>query len=316
MARFPALEVLAESSLDEVLHYWSGLGYYARAGNLHKTARIIMQAHSGQLPADFHRLLALPGIGRSTAGAILSMAFGIRAPILDGNVKRVLSRHEGIEGWPGEARIATQLWAIAERYTPTLRVGAYTQAMMDLGATLCTRKLPACPRCPLQNTCKAFKHDLTALIPGVKPSRMIPTRKSYLLALQDPNDRFYLEKRPPQGVWGSLWSFPEFGSEVELLAWCAAQGIAIGKLERLPLRRHTFTHFHLDYQIVLAKKVERTGRLEESGRSVWHQPGEKNALPTPVRRLLDDWAGESNNSSQKQHQNRDTSSCLKNRSQP
>ena len=177
MGRFPDLKRLAGATEDEVLGHWSGLGYYARARNLQKAAQSVMREHSGGLPADLDALVKLPGIGRSTAGAILSLAFGIRAPILDGNVKRVLCRYAGIEGWPGDVQTADELWQVSAALTPCERVADYTQAMMDLGATVCTRGKPACVRCPLQNACVALRTGRTGELPMPRPQKDLPVRR-------------------------------------------------------------------------------------------------------------------------------------------
>jgi len=287
MSRFPQLSDLAEAAEEAVLQHWAGLGYYARARNLHKTAQIVQLQYGGEFPGDLGRLCALPGIGRSTAGAILSLGLGLREAILDGNVKRVLSRFAGIEGWPGERRIATELWAISERFTPTQNVREYTQAMMDLGATLCVRQQPDCLRCPIRSDCQAFRLDLTAAIPGPKPRRVMPVRQYFMLALQNPEGAFFLQKRPPAGVWGSLWSFPEFATETDLIDWCERLGIDATTLERLPERRHTFTHFHLDYTPITAKVLTPL-LANEPAQTCWHKPGAGSATPTPVRRLMNE----------------------------
>jgi len=285
MARFPSLQALAEAPEDEVLGHWSGLGYYARARNLRKAAQIVMRDHGGALPADAASLAALPGIGRSTAGAILSLGLGIRAAILDGNVKRVLSRHSAVEGWPGDAQTARELWRISEMLTPQARVADYTQAMMDLGATLCTRGKPDCSRCPVRASCLAWRLDLTGTLPTPRPKKDLPARRCWMLVLRDREGAFYVEKRPPMGIWGGLWSFPEFDAPGEASAWCAARGIAAG-LEALPQQRHTFSHYHLDYT-ALVGRVEQPNQIAEAG-SGWLKPEKASALPTPVRRLM--WA--------------------------
>ena len=281
--RFPNLQALAEAPLDEVLGHWAGLGYYARARNLHKAARAVMLDHGGELPADVDSLAGLPGIGRSTAGAILSLALGIRAPILDGNVKRVLSRYAAVEGWPGDPKTARELWSLSETLTPHARVADFTQAMMDLGATLCVRGKPDCVRCPVRKGCRAFKLELTADLPSPRPKKDMPLRRCWMLVLRDDEGGFYLERRPPTGVWGGLWSFPQFESEDELEAWCEMQGLAL-RLEALPQRRHTFSHFHLDY-IPLVGQGRQPMRVSEAVCG-WVKPEHARALPAPVRRLM------------------------------
>ena len=284
MEHFPALNDLAHAALNEVLQHWAGLGYYARARNLHRTAQILHFGHAGRFPADARRLCTLPGIGRSTAGAILSMGLGVRAPILDGNVKRVLSRVAGVEGWPGEARIARKLWQISEAFTPQTRFGEYTQAIMDLGATLCTRRRPACMRCPLRTGCWAFRMNKTEALPAPRPKQSKPVRRRFMLVLKDEAGAFHLKKRPPVGIWGGLWSFPDFADEAELIVWCLSQGLDADSLEHLPERRHTFTHFHLNY-IPVFGQISRAMRAAEEVRA-WRKPGEENALPAPIRRLM------------------------------
>ena len=283
MRRFPGLRALAEAPQDDVLGYWAGLGYYARARNLHKAAQTVMLEYAGELPANVDGLSGLPGIGRSTAGAILSLGLGIRAPILDGNVKRVLSRYAAVEGWPGDPKTARGLWALSEKLTPQTRIADYTQAMMDLGATLCTRGAPECPRCPVQPGCLAFRFAITAELPTPRPKKDIPIRHCWMLVLRDGEGGVFLEKRPPTGIWGGLWSFPQFETQAELEAWCNGRGLA-SRLEALPQRRHTFSHFHLDYTPLLGQ-ASRPMRVGEASCG-WVKPGSDYGLPAPVRRLL------------------------------
>ena len=208
MARFPAIHDLAAASQDEVLHHWTGLGYYARARNLHKTAKIIVADHEGEMPLTVDALVSLPGIGRSTAGAIVSICSGRRAAILDGNVKRVLARHFAIEGWPGSTAAVKSLWAKAEELTPVDRVADYTQAIMDLGATVCTRATPACEQCPMHGTCIALATNRIAELPGRKPKKDLLVRQTTMLIIESGNS-VLLEQRPPAGLWGGLWSLPD-----------------------------------------------------------------------------------------------------------
>lgn len=241
MARFPTVASLADAEPDFLLLSWSGLGYYARARNLHRAAIIVRDNFGGEFPRQFDDVVALPGIGRSTAGAILSLACDQRHVILDGNVKRVLARHAMISGWPGNTAVAEELWQLAEELTPSNDVAAYNQAMMDIGATLCTRAKPQCERCPVSADCQAFLHDAVQDYPEKKPARKNPERKCYLLLLRD-GDSVLLERRPPQGIWGGLWSFPEL---VDLDAWCAERNIRTEDVVQLEPVTHVFSHFRL-----------------------------------------------------------------------
>ncbi len=292
MQRLPELPTLAAAPLETVLQLWSGLGYYARARNLHRAARIVLEKYAGKLPADMARLAALPGVGRSTAGAILSMGFHRRAAILDGNVRRVLSRFLAIEGRPGDARIGRALWRYSDHFTPAHRVAEYTQAMMDLGATVCRGRRPCCPACPLNAGCRAHATGRTADIPAPRRQKTMPVRKCYMLLIMNGNAEFYLEKRPPTGVWGGLWSFPEYATAEDLRAGCHEKRLADIPLEWLPERRHTFSHFHLDYTPVLARAEADANRVMEANGAVWY-PAEgdrAHGLPTPIRRLLEQFA--------------------------
>lgn len=252
MAQYPNVGALAKAPQDEVLHLWTGLGYYARARNLHLCAQIIEDEHAGKFPNSVDGLVALPGIGRSTAGAILSLGMGIRAPILDGNVKRVLCRYHAIEGWPDQPSVQKQLWPIAEAATPKADFAAYTQAMMDLGATLCTRSKPACERCPLQRGCQAFATDRVNELPHRKPKKVLPRRSTYMLMCCNTKGEVLLEQRPAAGIWGGLWSFKEFETLQDLDAHCAsAFESAVSAREVWPVVKHTFSHYHLDITPVL-----------------------------------------------------------------
>ncbi|MGD8746674.1 MAG: A/G-specific adenine glycosylase, partial [Gammaproteobacteria bacterium] len=205
IARFPAIRELADADLDEVLHLWSGLGYYARARNMHRAARTVCEHHGGRFPEAFDEVAALPGIGRSTAGAILALSLGQRHPILDGNVKRVLCRHEGLEGWPGRPAVEKALWEISDRLTPDDGVAEYTQAMMDLGATICRRGRPDCDRCPVSGDCVARSQGRQQELPTPRPRRERPLRRTHMLLISDPDGRVLLERREPSGIWGGLW---------------------------------------------------------------------------------------------------------------
>ncbi len=310
MARFPDLAALAQADLDAVLHLWSGLGYYARARNLHKAARLVQAEHGGELPRDMTALEALPGIGRSTAGAIRSLAHGEREPILDGNCKRVLARCFAVPGWPGRSDVLAALWQLAEVLTPDTRVAAYNQAMMDLGATLCTRTQPACGRCPLAAHCSALHRGAQRDFPAPKPKRESPVRRTQLLLAVTPDGRLLLERRPPAGVWGGLWVPPAL-AEAELRRplpeaaadWCRERlGCDLSRVEMLPPRRHSFTHFHLDIDAALlhlannrvnnraTDSAATPARLGDQPTAAWVDPGAPGnlGLPAPIARLLAD----------------------------
>lgn len=287
IARFPTVRSLAEAELDEVLQHWAGLGYYARARNLHKTAQIIA-ANQGCFPQTVEELSALPGIGRSTAGAILSIACGQSQPILDGNVKRVLARFHAVCGWPGDNKVAAGLWQIAEKYTPMQRTGDYTQAMMDLGATLCTRSKPLCEICPIAIGCQARQQGSVKQFPEAKPRKDLPVKQVYFLLLQDGENRILLEKRPPVGIWGGLWSLPEFADLQAFQDWCRQGDYRIDSSQTLPSQRHSFSHYHLDYTPLLATLENPINNVMEDGRAVWYKAGDIDTLglPTPIKRLL------------------------------
>ena len=209
MARFPSINSLAGAEMDEVLHLWTGLGYYARARNLHRAAVCIKDQHQGNFPTQFDEVLALPGIGRSTAGAILAFSQEQRHAILDGNVKRVLARFYAIDGWPGQKPVENRLWELAAHNTPTEQVARYTQAIMDFGATLCTRSKPDCDNCPLQADCLAYKSGRVAELPQAKPKTAKPTKHTYMLLIRDNDNAYLLEQKPPSGIWGGLWCPPQ-----------------------------------------------------------------------------------------------------------
>jgi A/G-specific adenine glycosylase len=287
LARFPDVAALAAANLDEVIALWAGLGYYARARNLYKAAQQVVSLHGGVFPADSEALAALPGVGRSTAGAILSLGWGGQAPILDGNVKRVLARHAGLAGWPGESRVLRELWRLAEERTPGPRVADYNQAMMDLGALVCLPRSPACGECPVRGDCAAYRQGLTALIPAPKPRRSLPVRECWMLVLQRDNGEVFLERRPPVGIWGGLLSLPEFDGETALRAWCAGRGLGAARVEALARRRHTFSHFHLDFVPALVR-AEPSAVAEQGG--TWCLPAAAEGLPAPVQKLLADIA--------------------------
>ncbi len=291
MARFPGVQALADAPLDEVLHHWSGLGYYARARNMHRAAQVIRDAYGGAFPRDFAAVVDLPGIGPSTAGAILALACGQRHAILDGNVKRVLARYHAVDGWPGQSRFERQLWDWAEQHTPDAQVDDYTQAIMDLGATLCTPKNPRCDACPVQFGCEAFAQDAVLQYPQRKPSRALPRRRCRMLVLVNGADDVLLERRPPTGIWGGLWSLPECPWNESWSRWCQDELHLEPKSSKtLEVVRHTFSHFHLDIHPVFAR-VDLNGRFVMApDRWVWYNSAssDQRGLSAPVRRLLDE----------------------------
>lgn len=289
MARFPGPAALAAAPVDDVLSEWAGLGYYARARNLHAAAVRMREEHAGEVPADFDALLALPGIGRSTAGAILAQAFGQRHAILDGNVKRVLARYHAVSGWPGRAAVARRLWELSESHTPVQRVADYTQAVMDLGATVCLRSRPLCVVCPLSTDCAAHVHGLESRYPEPRPRRQRPLRRTRMLLLEDGAGRIMLERRPLNGIWGGLWSLPEVAAEADVESWCRDNlGLAVRALEQGPLLRHGFTHFELEIVPERARVHGASHSVMEGGGHLWYKPGGENkaGVPAPVRRLL------------------------------
>ena len=250
MQRFPDIVSLADAPQDEVLHHWTGLGYYARARNLHKAAQVVRDQYKGGIPTSLDEVVALPGIGRSTAGAILSIACGQSHSILDGNVKRVLARYFAIDGWPGNKQVENQLWLHADSLTPEKDTHHYTQAMMDMGATLCTRSKPNCDACPLQSGCLAYAQGRQSELPGKKPKKII-SEKSTVMLLPKLHDQILIYKRPPAGLWGGLWGFYETSSLKQLDDMAKNLGLKQFELEEMDVFRHTFSHFHLDIQPVI-----------------------------------------------------------------
>ena len=289
MQRFPDVQSLAAASQDDVLHYWSGLGYYARGRNLHAAAQIIVNEYGGELPTDIEQLNALPGIGRSTAGAILAQAHGLRHPILDGNVKRVLARYHGVEGWPGQTAVQQQLWAYAEQHTPQQHLADYTQGIMDLGATLCRRRQPQCGDCPLVDDCQAFHTLRTDQLPTPKPRKALPVKTVRMLVLIDAQQRVLLEKRPPSGIWGGLWSLPEVPLDTDVVAHCQSRWqLTAVHVADDAVFRHTFSHYRLDITPCRVAVKNPDQCVMEADAIVWYnssQP-EQLGLATPVRSIL------------------------------
>ena len=289
VARFPDVVALARAPLDEVLHLWSGLGYYARARNLHAAARAVCARFDGVLPDDIDSLVSLPGIGRSTAGAILALGHGRRAAILDGTVKRVLARCFAVVGYPGESATARQLWALSESLVPDADTAAYTQALMDLGATVCTRRRPECASCPFEDSCAAHLAGREADYPAPRPHRMRPLRAARMIVVVDQRGAVLLERRPAQGIWGGLWGLPEIESGGDPAAWCPAElGCAARLVEEWPPLRHGFTHFELDIRPVLVRVGAVPPRVSDAGRRVWYRATEpaRLGLAAPVKTLL------------------------------
>lgn len=277
--KFPDINSLAMASTDDVLALWTGLGYYARARNLHKAACIIVKQHCGKLPDNLDVLIALPGIGRSTAGAIMALAYHQQFPILDGNVKRVLTRYDAVAGWPGNKAVEQQLWQRAEQLLPSHHIANYIQAQMDLGATICTRSKPNCTLCPLTIDCKAFKQGTQSLYPVPKPKKSVPTKVINWFVICHHDGRVLLEQRPPIGIWGGLWSFPE--SEIKEM--CHSPD----KQKVLPAFKHSLTHFKLDIRPIL-KIYGEIPELVSDNRQIWYTISDalKLGLPAPVKKIL------------------------------
>lgn len=292
MQRYPDIAALAKAPLDEVLHLWTGLGYYARARNLHRCAQTIHAENKGRFPNSVETLVALPGIGRSTAGAILALGSNVRAPILDGNVKRVLCRYHAIEGWPDSPATQKLLWPLAETATPKTQFAAYTQAMMDIGATLCTRSKPDCASCPLKRGCKAKQQDRVDELPHRKPKKALPRRATFMLMCLNEQTEVLLEQRPASGIWGGLWSFKEFES-LDALTVAATQMHKHAKIEAWPVFKHTFSHYHLDITPVLVTLNSQENAIMEPSPRLWyplhtddHDQTKHIGLAAPVKALL------------------------------
>ncbi len=288
VAAFPDLAALAAAPLDRVLEHWSGLGYYRRAHHLHAAARACLQRHGGELPRDVAALGALPGVGRSTAAAIAVLAFGAREAILDGNVKRVLARHRGVDGYPGAAPVERTLWELAAAALPAIDVATYTQALMDLGATVCTRGQPRCAACPVAGDCVALASGRVTELPARRPAKLLP-RRSVTVLLVERDGLLLLEQRPPTGIWAGLWSLPELAPDDDVAEYCrrrlALDHFAIG--DALPPIEHGFTHFRLTLHPLRVAVAGASAGAEAPGRS-WlpHDAAIGAALPAPIRKLL------------------------------
>jgi A/G-specific adenine glycosylase len=285
--RFPTIKKLATASQDDVLLHWAGLGYYSRARNIHKASKIIVEQYKGVFPDQYENVLALPGIGPSTAGAVLAQALNQRHAILDGNVKRVLERHQAIEGWPGKKDVETKLWHWAKKYTPEKEVADYTQAIMDLGATVCTRSSPKCDICPVAQSCQGLKQNRVTELPSKKPKKIMPIRTRRLLVIRNKKGEYLMEKRPPLGIWGGLWSLPELVLEQQVVDEVEKKWhLTVTKQQDLAVFRHTFSHFHLD--ITPCEVSVKTGghRVADGDHYQWCADTSQLALAAPVSAIF------------------------------
>lgn len=282
--QYPNITALANAQLDEVLHLWTGLGYYARGRNLHKTATIIRDEYQSKFPSSFEQVVALPGIGRSTAGAILAFAEDQPHSILDGNVKRVLSRFYAVEGWHGTSAVAKQLWLLAEQNTPSKEVARYTQAIMDFGATLCTRTKPSCDQCPLQYNCIAFKTNRVTQLPHPKPKKTRPTKHTYMLLIRNPRGEYLLQQNPPSGIWGGLWCPPQLVS----LNQNSLDVYQVSADNYLTPIKHDFSHYCLLITPVETSPAKNHEMVTEQANQIWYKSGSKQqlGLAAPVKKLL------------------------------
>jgi A/G-specific adenine glycosylase len=299
LQRFPDVTSLAAATLDEVLHLWSGLGYYTRARHLHRAAQRIVEAHGGRFPQSFDAVADLPGIGRSTAGAILALSRGERFPILDGNVRRVLSRHFGVEDRSSRGATLQALWRLSDECTPAQRIATYTQAVMDLGATVCTRRRPSCDTCPVAVTCIARLTGRQHELPAPVPTRARRPRHVFMLAALRADGGVLLERRPERGIWGGLWCLPEFASAAEA-AYYAGRMLQGARAQLVPLQpvEHAFTHFDLIITPLLARcSGQADPRQAEASSGTpptqWYRALEpaRLGLPSPIRALLEQLAG-------------------------
>jgi A/G-specific adenine glycosylase len=285
----PTLPHLARAELDQVLALWAGLGYYSRARNLHRAAQLCVERHGGELPADLEALSALPGIGRSTAGAILAQAHGQRHAILDGNVRRVLARHARIEDDVLAGATQKRLWTLAESLLPDDRLADYTQAVMDLGATLCTPRQPRCAECPVRDDCGARAAGVVADLPRKRAARAVPRRETCLVLLRDGDGRVLLERRPPSGIWGGLWSLPEAADPGAARSLVDARFGSTAAFAELPALEHAFTHFRLRMTPLSATLHAPAAAIGDNGDLRWVDRAARAALglPRPIAALLD-----------------------------
>ena len=289
MQALPSVEKLAAAPLDEVLHLWTGLGYYTRARNLHKTAQLVCDTYHGEFPRSAETLATLPGIGPSTAGAIASLSMGLRAPILDGNVKRVLARYSALEAYPGSTQATKQLWQLSELLTPQRDVAQYTQAMMDLGATLCTRKQPDCARCPVVNGCLAHQSNQQHVLPTARPRKVLPERRVSMPLLVSQSGSILLYQRPTTGLWGGLWSLPELDDIQQLETLLQQHQLSVEEQHALMPLRHTFSHFHLDIEPWLIRVHSSAALVIAENNWLWYNPSNppRLGLAAPVKELIE-----------------------------
>jgi A/G-specific adenine glycosylase len=286
--RFPDLRSLADARLDEVLHLWSGLGYYARARNLQRAAKEIVSRHGGEFPRGLEAVMGLPGVGRSTAGAILALSRGERHPILDGNVKRVLTRHFGIEGYPGEPAVEKRLWALADACTPSTRAAEYTQAIMDLGATVCSRSRPACLLCPVNSDCVARAANLQDRLPAPRPKTRRPQREAWVIVAMRGANKVLVERRPPSGIWGGMWGLPECPTHAHAEQWCREHLSGAGVLRPGAPLHHAFSHFDYQMRPLVVHCVGKAVGLRDDDRFRWYDPRTPAlvGVPRPIATLI------------------------------
>ena len=302
MAAFPDVQALANAEQDAVLKHWSGLGYYARARNMHKAAKLVCDEFAGQFPSDIETMQTLSGVGRSTAAAILSIANNQKQAILDGNVKRVISRVFAIEGWAGKSVVLKKMWEVVEQLVPEKRNADYTQAIMDLGATVCTRSKPQCEKCPFKADCLAYQQQTIENYPGKKPKKSLPERYALMLIIQDKDKAVFMQKRPPVGIWGGLWCFPQFKKEADAEEWLQSYFLlnsqeVLSKGETQAQLIHVFSHFRLTIQPIILQldkilnnhlKTPMKERVMETDDSLWYniETEFNGGLASPVQTLL------------------------------
>ena len=286
--RFPDVASLAAAPMDEVLHLWSGLGYYARARHMQRAAKTIVVRHAGQFPTTLEEVMSLPGIGRSTAGAILALSRGERHAILDGNVKRVLTRQFGVEGYPGDPPVEQRLWSLSELCSPRARVAEYTQAIMDLGATVCTRARPACLLCPVAADCVALREGRQAELPAPRPKTRRPQSEAWVVVAIRAGGELLLERRPPQGIWGGLLGLPEFPTREHALQWIHERLTGAQAAESAEPLRHAFSHFELEMKPLIVRCTDTVAGLRDDDRYLWYDPHDppRLGLPKPVATLI------------------------------